>query len=153
MGVVPVVVIAATPTAPISAPTGERVAQRRPDPRPAARQDRRPVPGAGVTVVGVSEQQPDAGTPTSDPDSSDPRRPPGPARQVHRSPRYGAFLVTGAVIGVAVAVLSGLLGTGDGSIGTGQLIGYLAMIFGLLGALLGGAAAVVIERFSRPPGR
>ena len=69
------------------------------------------------------------------------------------SPRYGAFLVTGAVIGVAVAVLSGMIGTGDGSIGTGQLIGYLAMVFGLLGALLGGAAAVVIERFSRPPSR
>jgi hypothetical protein len=106
-----------------------------------------------VTVVCVSEQLPDAGTPTSDSGISDPHQqaPDGTARQVHRSPRYGAFLVTGAVIGVAVAVLSGLLGTGDGSIGTGQLIGYLAMVFGLLGALLGGAAAVVIERFSRPP--
>ena len=62
-------------------------------------------------------------------------------------------LLTGAVIGVVVAVISGLIGTGDGSIGTGQLIGYLAMMFGLLGALLGGAAAVVIERFSRPPTR
>jgi hypothetical protein len=61
--------------------------------------------------------------------------------------------VTGALVGVALAVVSGLMGTGDGSIGTGQLIGYLAMVFGLLGALLGGAVAVLIERFSRPPSR
>ena len=105
--------------------------------------------------MGVSEQLPDAGTPTSGHESGEAgeQASGGTSRRVHRSPRYGAFLVTGAVIGVAVAVLSGMIGTGDGSIGTGQLIGYLAMVFGLLGALLGGAAAVVIERFSRPPSR
>jgi hypothetical protein len=105
--------------------------------------------------VHVSEQLPDAGTPTSDQGIGQPDDPAHVAttRQVHRSPRYGAFLVTGALVGVALAVVSGLMGTGDGSIGTGQLIGYLAMVFGLLGALLGGAVAVVIERFSRPPSR
>ena len=44
---------------------------------------------------------------------------------MHRSPKYGAFLVTGALVGVALAVVSGLMGTGDGSMGTGQLIGYV----------------------------
>ena len=103
----------------------------------------------------VSEQLPDAGAPTSDPGigDADEQVPVAAPRQVHRSPKYGAFLVTGALVGVALAVISGLMGTGDGSMGTGQLIGYLAMVFGLLGALLGGAVAVVIERFSRPPGR
>ena len=72
---------------------------------------------------------------------------------MHRAARYGAFLVTGAVVGVALAVISGAIGTGDGSLGAGRLIGYLAIVFGLLGALLGGAIAVLIERFSRPPSR
>jgi hypothetical protein len=93
----------------------------------------------------VTDQQPDA-APTSDP-----REP--TLRQVHRSPRYGAFLVTGAAVGLLLAIVSGVIGTGDGSIGTGRLIGYLAIVFGLLGALLGGGVAVVIERLSRPPGR
>jgi hypothetical protein len=100
----------------------------------------------------VSEQLPDAGAPTSDPGVNVTQQ--GAAsHQVHRSPKYGAFLVTGALLGVLVAVISGAIGTGDGTIGTGQLIGYLAMVFGLLGALLGGAVAVLIERFSRPPSR
>jgi hypothetical protein len=96
---------------------------------------------------------PDAGAPTSDPGTSGTPQPDLASRRVHRSPRYGAFLVTGALLGVLVAVISGAIGTGDGTIGTGQLIGYLAMVFGLLGALLGGAVAVLIERFSRQPGR
>lgn len=96
----------------------------------------------------MSDQQPEAGVPTSDATKPDPT-----LRRVHRSPRYGAFLVTGAVIGVALAVISGAIGTGDGSISAGRLIGYLAIVFGLLGALLGGAVAVLIERFSRPPTR
>jgi hypothetical protein len=96
---------------------------------------------------------PDAGSPTSDPGTSDAQQPDPFLRQVHRSPRYGAFLLTGAVIGVIVAVISGAIGTGDGSMSTGRLIGYLAMVFGLLGALLGGAVAVVVEHVGRPPTR
>jgi hypothetical protein len=96
---------------------------------------------------------PDAGSPTSGRGISEPQEADPASRQVHRSPRYGAFLLTGAVIGVIVAVISGAIGTGDGSLGAGRLIGYLAMVFGLLGALLGGSVAVVVEHFSRPPGR
>lgn len=95
----------------------------------------------------MTDQQRQAGVPTSDPE-------PRPVlRRVHRSPRYGAFLVSGAVVGVALAVISGAIGTGDGSISAGRLIGYLAVVLGLLGALLGGAVAVLIERFSRRPSR
>ncbi len=94
----------------------------------------------------MNDQQPDAATPTS-------TTPEPVLLRVHRSPRYGAFLVTGAVVGVLLAVVSGAIGTGDGSISTGRLIGYLAVVFGLLGALLGGGVAVVIERLSRPPSR
>lgn len=96
----------------------------------------------------MTDQQPEAGVPTSGPEEQRPI-----LRRVHRSPRYGVFLVTGALVGVALAVISGAIGTGDGSISAGRLIGYLAIVFGLLGALLGGAVAVLIERFSRPPSR
>lgn len=101
----------------------------------------------------MSEQQQDAGAPTSDPDVTTPGDSQQNLRRVHRSPKYVAFLVTGAAVGVLLAIISGVIGTGDGSISTGRLIGYLGMVFGLLGALLGGAVAVVIERFSRPPNR
>lgn len=105
----------------------------------------------------MSEQPPDAGTPTSNPTAEGraeaPDAAPPTLRTVHRAPKYGAFLLTGAVVGVIVAVISGAIGTGDGSMGTGRLIGYLGVLLGLLGALLGGAVAVVIERFSRPPHR
>lgn len=137
-----------TPEGPV-APVGEAT---RATPGNSLGQVRR-APGAGVTVVAVSEQLPDAGVPTSDPGISGTQQPELASRQVHRSPRYGAFLLTGAVIGVIVAVISGAIGTGDGSLGAGRLIGYLAMVFGLLGALLGGAVAVVVEHFSRPPRR
>lgn len=70
---------------------------------------------------------------------------------VRRAPRYGAFLLSGGTVGVLLALISGLLGTGDGSISRTKLIGYLVITLGLLGTLLGGAVAVVIERFSRPP--
>ena len=96
----------------------------------------------------MTDQQPGTSVPTFDPGEPSPT-----LRRVHRSPRYGAFLVTGAVVGVALAVISGAIGTGDGSLGAGLLIGYLAIVFDLLGALLGGAIAVLVEHFSRPPSR
>jgi hypothetical protein len=89
---------------------------------------------------GVSEQQ-DAGSPATA----------GRTRtaRVRRAPRYGVFLGTGAAVGVLVAVVSGLIGPVDAQSSRGQLIGYLAIGFGLIGGLLGGTAAVLVERFGR----
>jgi hypothetical protein len=67
--------------------------------------------------------------------------------RVRRAPRYGVFLSTGAGLGLLAALVGGLTGPGDPSVGRGALVGYLALAFGLLGALAGGAAAVLIERF------
>jgi hypothetical protein len=67
--------------------------------------------------------------------------------RVRRAPRYGAFLGTGAVVGLLAALVGGLTGPGDPSVGRGPLVGYLALSLGLLGALLGGGVAVLIERF------
>ena len=64
---------------------------------------------------------------------------------VRRSPRYGAFLVTGAGVGVLLAVVLALSGSADADTGRGQLLGYLALLLGLLGGVLGGLAAVCVE--------
>ena len=80
-------------------------------------------------------------------------QPPAPDREprrvpVQRSPRYSAFLLTGAVVGVVVAVVAGLAGSGDpGS--RGPLIGYLAVLLGLVGGLVGGVAALLLDRRGR----
>ncbi|HEX3002851.1 MAG TPA: hypothetical protein VHO27_01460 [Angustibacter sp.] len=71
--------------------------------------------------------------------ASEPRRVP-----VRRHPRYSAFLLTGGVVGVVVAVVAGLAGSAGQS--RGALIGYLAVLLGLLGALLGGVVALVLDR-------
>lgn len=75
----------------------------------------------------------------------------GPIRQVRvrRAPRYGVFLATGALLGLVIALVSGLSGPGDPGVGRGKLVGYLAIGFVLLGALLGGLLAVSIERWGR----
>lgn len=73
---------------------------------------------------------------------------PGRIRQgrVRRRPRYGAFLVTGALVGVVAALGSGLTGPVNPAIGRGPLIGYLGIILGMLGGLVGGAIAVLLDR-------
>ena len=61
-----------------------------------------------------------------------------------RNPRYSAFLVTGAVVGVfAAAVL--VLGPGAGVDDRTRLLTYLVALLGGIGALLGGLVAVLIE--------
>ena len=69
--------------------------------------------------------------------------------RVRRAPRYPAFLVTGTVLGLLVAVVSGFTGPVDPTVGRGQLVGYLAIGFGLLGLLLGALVAIAIETLSR----
>ena len=61
-----------------------------------------------------------------------------------REPRYAMFLVTGAVVGVLAAVAVALLGTPSGTYSGPTVLGYLAVSLGLLGALLGGLAAVLL---------
>jgi hypothetical protein len=45
-----------------------------------------------------------------------------------------------------VAVVAGLAGSADPGQSRGALIGYLAVLLGLLGALLGGVVALVLDR-------
>ena len=96
--------------------------------------------------------------PDADPSSEQPRattqppaeqEAPGRAPQrvlLRRAPRYRAFVSTGILAGLAVAlVLSRFSPSGTGFSG-GSTLGYLAMVLALLGAMLGAAVAVLVER-------
>lgn len=61
-----------------------------------------------------------------------------------REPRYVAFLATGALVGVLAAVVAALVGAPSPTYSGPTVLGYLVVSMGLLGALLGGLAAVLI---------
>jgi hypothetical protein len=69
--------------------------------------------------------------------------------RVRRSPRYGRFLLTGAAVGVLVALGLSLTGPVEAGSSRGALVGYLALLLGLLGGVLGGLTAVVLEWAAR----
>lgn len=81
-----------------------------------------------------------------------PDRPEGAVEvRLRRAPRYGPFILTGAVLGVVVGVVVALVGgpAGTDGLSTGSLVRYFAAILGLLGAVVGAAAALVAERRRR----
>lgn len=85
-------------------------------------------------------QQPDDGPPPA-------AVPPG-ARQVtiRRAPRYRAFVLTGAVAGVLVALVLTRVFPETGQFSARAVLGYLGVGLGLIGAVLGGLLAVFVER-------
>jgi hypothetical protein len=80
--------------------------------------------------------------------STSPSGPPdGPTRRrVHHAPRYRSFLLAGVVVGLLAALAVTLAyppGVGYSRV---QVFGFLAVSGGLLGALLGGGVAVLLDR-------
>jgi hypothetical protein len=66
---------------------------------------------------------------------------------LRRAPRYRAFVVSGLVVGLLVSLaLSVLFPGGVGEFSGRAVFGYLAAGLGLVGGVLGGLAAVVVER-------
>ena len=63
---------------------------------------------------------------------------------IRRSPRYVAFLATGAAVGVVVGLVL-VLGPGAGVDDRARLLAYLCALLAGLGALLGGVVAIVLE--------
>lgn len=75
-----------------------------------------------------------------------------------RAPRFAPFILTGAALGVLIALVVAALPAGPPVAGgaefsTRTVTGFLAMIFGLLGAVVGGATAVLLDRRSGRGGR
>ncbi|MEI2776329.1 MAG: hypothetical protein V9G19_10245 [Tetrasphaera sp.] len=61
-----------------------------------------------------------------------------------REPRFGAFLGTGAVIGLVIGVVIAYVGPDAPDYGQRTELGFMGVFFGLLGALIAGVVAVVI---------
>ena len=64
--------------------------------------------------------------------------------KVRRNPRYVAFLGTGAVVGVVAGIVLAL-GPGASVDDKVRLLAYLCALLAGLGALLGGAVALLLE--------
>ena len=63
-----------------------------------------------------------------------------------RAPRYGSFVVTGALVGVLLGLGLSLTRPATGQFSQNSVIGYVAATLGLLGALLGAGVAVLLDR-------
>jgi protein-S-isoprenylcysteine O-methyltransferase Ste14 len=66
--------------------------------------------------------------------------------RLRRAPRYRAFVLTGVVLGVLAALVAVALAPQSQDGATRSVLGYLAVSLGALGALLGAAAALLVER-------
>lgn len=74
--------------------------------------------------------------------------------QLRRSPRYGRLMISGAVLGLVVAIILTLAfdGTQQKSENTGlvysmpQVLGFVALICIPVGIALGGAVALILDR-------
>jgi hypothetical protein len=71
-----------------------------------------------------------------------------------RAPRYGSFLVTGAILGIALglllSVIQSLRDKDSSQFSLNTVAGYVAATLGLVGALLGAGVAVLLDRRGRP---
>jgi uncharacterized membrane protein YgaE (UPF0421/DUF939 family) len=63
-----------------------------------------------------------------------------------RRPKFGAFLITGAVIGLIVAIVVNQMGPDPAGYSGRTVFGFLGLAFAGLGALLAGIVAVLLDR-------
>jgi hypothetical protein len=84
------------------------------------------------------------------PQASDSGDVPAP-RQVHlrRAPRYRAFVLTGVVLGILIAAVLNRFAVSDPTFSGRSAFGYLAVVLGMTGGVLGGATALLVERRHR----
>jgi hypothetical protein len=89
---------------------------------------------------------------TSEPAS---RRTPGqpgvPERReitVRRAPRFVPFLVAGGLVGVLVAAIVALGGSGSAEYDRSTIFGFFAVLLAVPGVVLGGIVALILDRVS-----
>jgi hypothetical protein len=67
-------------------------------------------------------------------------------RQVRRTPKFSAFLITGGLAGLIIGFLLSVVGPVDARYDASASLGFLGLIFAGLGGLVGGIIAVLIEK-------
>jgi hypothetical protein len=69
--------------------------------------------------------------------------------RIRQAPRYGSFVATGAILGVVLGIVLSFSRPSTGDFSQNSVVGYVAAILGLIGALIGGALAVLMDRRRR----
>lgn len=69
--------------------------------------------------------------------------------RVRRAPRILPFLLTGLAVGVIVGVVLAATGGLGGNYTETSSYGYFGLLFGALGALLGGVVFVIVDKRSQ----
>ncbi|MBT0772711.1 hypothetical protein KIH74_27450 [Kineosporia sp. J2-2] len=91
-----------------------------------------------------------AASPDADAQAEQPAEPAGPSGpesyRLRRAPRYRAFGFTGVLTGIVVGLVLALSFQATGDYSTQTILGYFVAIFGMLGALIGCGAAVLLDR-------
>lgn len=67
---------------------------------------------------------------------------------IRRAPKFVPFLVAGAVVGVLVAAVVALSGSGSEQFAPSAVFGFFAVLFAVAGAGLGAVVALVLDRRS-----
>lgn len=70
------------------------------------------------------------------------------ALKVRRAPKYTAFLIAGAVVGIIAALIVAVQPS-DGKYTASTVFGFFLVIFAVVGAILGGVVALVIDWVGR----
>ena len=68
------------------------------------------------------------------------------SRAGRRQPRFAAFLISGAVLGLLTGFVLSVVGPVDSRYDAASALGFLGLIFAGLGALAGGVVAVLLDR-------
>lgn len=67
---------------------------------------------------------------------------------VRRAPKFAPFMGAGIVLGIIVAAISAYTGPESAEFTRGATFGFLAVIFGIVGMLVGALVVLVIDRIS-----
>jgi hypothetical protein len=67
---------------------------------------------------------------------------------VRRAPKFGPFMGAGVVLGIIVAAVSAYTGPESAEFTRGAVFGFLAVLFGVAGMLVGALVVLVVDRVS-----
>lgn len=65
---------------------------------------------------------------------------------MRRTPNFTAFLLTGGLLGLLTGFFVSMFGPGDSTYDGSSALGFLGLIGAVLGVLVGGLAAVLLDR-------